>query len=359
MVTPNIAFDFGTLPRDYGDVRAEARSCRSAAALFDFSFMSRLRIEGSGASALIAKLTARRVDDLPSGRIRYAPRIDDAGHVLGDLTIWRLDADCFEVFSGTHAQVADVMAFAGPMVSVRELGSDTAILAVQGPGSLRALCAAGLSESLRELSYFSHMSASIAGVPCRIGRLGYTGERGFEIVLPRDARETVWTQLAEHARPAGFAAADLLRIEAGFILFSNELRFPVSPRELGLDRFAGDPADRTAAQNPEQRVRLLCFRAMSDFEPILWQPSHSDASFPPSSGEIVVTSACRSILTGGVLGLGYALAGPEVPPLRDASGRFRDICEVSLPFYDPTKRIPRGAWSADLSPDRGSLHSFQ
>ena len=83
MVTPNIAFDFGTLPRDYGDVRAEARSCRSAAALFDFSFMSRLRIEGSGASALIAKLTARRVDDLPSGRIRYAPRIDDAGHVLG------------------------------------------------------------------------------------------------------------------------------------------------------------------------------------------------------------------------------------------------------------------------------------
>ena len=352
-------FDTLALPRDFGDVQGEAASCRSAAALFDFSFMSRLRIEGSGASGLIAKLMPRRVDDLPSGRIRYAPRIDQAGHVLGDLTIWRLDADCFEVFSGTHAQVADVKAFAGPMVSVRELGSDTAILAVQGPGSLRALCAAGLSGRLRDLPYFAHMSASIAGVPCRIGRLGYTGERGFEIVLPRDAREPIWALLAEHARPAGFAAADLLRIEAGFILFSNELRFPVSPRELGLDRFAGHRADRTAAQHPQQRVHLLCFRAMSDFEPILWQPSHSDASFPPSSSDIVVTSACRSILTGGVLGLGYALAGPEVPPLRDASGRFRDICEVSLPFYDPTKRIPRGAWSADLSPDRGSLHSFQ
>src|ERR1700726_2617205 len=270
-------FDILALPRDFGDVHAEARTCRSAAALFDFSFMSRLRIEGSGASGLIAKSMPRRVDDLPSGRIRYALRMDHAGHVLGDLTIWRLDADCFEVFSGTHAQVADVKAFAGPMVSVRDLGSDTAILAVQGPGSLRALCAAGLSESLRELSYFSHMSASIAGVPCRIGRLGYTGERGFEIVLPRDARETVWTQLAEHARPAGFAAADLLRIEAGFILFNNAPQFPVSPRELGLDRIAGHPADRTAAQNPEQRVRLLCFRAMSDFEPILWQPSHSGA----------------------------------------------------------------------------------
>ena len=75
--------------------------------------------------------------------------------------------------------------------SVRELSSDTAILAVQGPGRLRALCAAGFAGALRELPYFAHMSASIAGVPCRIGRLGYTGERGFEIVLPRDGLRMV------------------------------------------------------------------------------------------------------------------------------------------------------------------------
>jgi len=355
------SFDLLALRRDFGDVQAEAASCRSAAALFDFSFMSRLRIEGSGASALIAKLTPRRIDDLPSGRIRYALRIDEGGHVIGDLTIWRLEADCFEVFSGTREQVADVKTFDGRTVSVRELSSDTAILAVQGPGSLRALCAAGFAGALRELPYFAHMSASIAGVPCRIGRLGYTGERGFEIVLPRDAREAIWTILAKHARPAGFAAADILRIEAGFILFSNELRFPVSAGELGLDRFAAEPAHQATAEEQKQRVRLLGFRATCDLDPILWQPLRSDASFPPPPGEVLVTSACRSILAGGVLGLGYALAGPDKAQLSDdAAGLFRDIREVSLPFYDPRKRIPRGAWGADLLPERERVrHSFQ
>ena len=70
------AFDVRALTRDFGDVRGEATSCRSAAALFDFSFMSRLRIEGPGACALIAKLTPRRIDDLAAGRIRYALRVD-------------------------------------------------------------------------------------------------------------------------------------------------------------------------------------------------------------------------------------------------------------------------------------------
>ena len=68
----NGGFDIAALRADYGDVRAEAMSCRSAAALFDFSFMSRIRIEGPGANALIATLTPRRIDDLTPGRIRYA-----------------------------------------------------------------------------------------------------------------------------------------------------------------------------------------------------------------------------------------------------------------------------------------------
>ncbi|HEY7248150.1 MAG TPA: hypothetical protein VH678_30165 [Xanthobacteraceae bacterium] len=352
-------FDSLGVARDFGDVQAEAASCRSAAALFDFSFMSRWCIEGSGASALIARLTPRRMDDLPSGRLRYAMRINETGHVIGDLTVWRLGVECFEVFSGTREQVADVKALEGRSVLVRELSSDTAILAVQGPRSLHALCAAGLSRPLRELPYFGHASASIAGVPCRIGRLGYTGERGFEIVLPRGAREAVWSILAEHARPAGFAAADILRIEAGFILFSNELRVPVSAAELGLHRFAGEPAE-TAAEVRDVRVRLLCFQATCAFDPILWQSLDCEASFPPPPGEILVTSACRSVLTGDALGLGYALAHPEKAQLRDAAGLFRDIREVSLPFYDPGKRIPRGAWSADeLHRHDSTLHSFQ
>jgi glycine cleavage system aminomethyltransferase T len=93
-------FDLRALRRDYGDVHAEASSCRSAAALFDFSFMSRIRVEGRAAAELIGALTPRRIDDLPSGRIRYALRVAADGRVLSDLTIWRLGAETFEIFDG-------------------------------------------------------------------------------------------------------------------------------------------------------------------------------------------------------------------------------------------------------------------
>jgi aminomethyltransferase len=347
------AFDVRALTRDFGDVRGEATSCRSAAALFDFSFMSRLRIEGPGACALIAKLTPRRIDDLAAGRIRYALRVDASGRVRGDLTIWRLDRERFEIFTGIGDELAALQAAAGSTASVHDLSSDSAILALQGPASLQALAALSAVEPLRALPYFGHMGSSIAGVPCRIGRLGYTGERGFEIVLPRAEREAIWAILARDARPAGFAAADLLRIEAGFVLFANELRFPVSSAELRLERFAPEPGLAGVARAAERRVRLLCFRAASACEPVLWQPSQSGMPFPPPPGAIVVSSACRSILAGDVLGLGYALAAPWPANLVDAAGQFHDICEVSLPFYDPGKRRPRGGWRDDLLPECG------
>jgi len=346
------AFDVRALTRDFGDVQGEAASCRSAAALFDFSFMSRLGIEGPGACALIAKLTTRRIDDLVPGRIRYALRVDAAGRVRGDLTIWRLDCERFDVCSGIGDELAELQAAAGSTASVHDLSTDTAILALQGPASLKALAAVSEVEPLRALPYFAHMGSSIAGVPCRIGRLGYTGERGFEIVLPRVECEAIWT-----IRPAGFAAADLLRIEAGFVLFANELRFPVSSAELGLERFAPEPGHERVSQPGERRVRLLCFRAACACEPVLWQPSPSGTPFPPPPGTIAVTSACRSILAGDVLGLGYALAAPSAANLVDAAGQFHDLCEVSLPFYDPGKRRPRGGWREDLLPE-GGPHSF-
>ena len=345
-------FDVTALRRDYGDARVEAARCRSAAALFDFSFMSRIRVEGPGSSQLIGTLTPRRIDDLQPGRIRYALRVDAEGRVLGDLTIWRLDAASFEVFSGSGDELATLQSTAGPTASVRDLSSDTAIFAVQGPASLRALTAAGEIESPRTLAYFAHVPAIVAGVRCRVGRLGYTGERGFEIIGPHAARDRIWTVLARQARPAGFAAADILRIEAGFLLFANELRFPVSAAELGLGRFAAGPSSRS-----ERRARLLCFEASCDTEPVLWRPL-GDACFPPPPGSLLVTSACRSVVTNAVLGLGYARAVPGRAHLVDPAGQFREIREVSLPRYDPRKRRPRGGWRDDLLPDIGELHSF-
>src|SRR5262249_56005481 len=140
-------------------------------ALFDFSFMSRIRIEGPGANELIATLTPRPMDDLTPGRIRYALRVAADGRVLGDLTIWRLDAASFEIFSGSDDGLEHLQPPAGSSASVRDLSSETAILAVQGPASLRALSAAGPAAQLRSLPYFAHVPTNIAPVACRLPRL--------------------------------------------------------------------------------------------------------------------------------------------------------------------------------------------
>jgi aminomethyltransferase len=344
MLMFDLGFDLRALRPDYGDVFGEAMSCRSAAALFDFSFMHRIRIRGSRAPALIALLTPRKIADLPVGRIRYALALDARGHVLGDLTVWRLDREGFEIFLPPGNAHAFLQGAAAATASLCDLSSETAIFAVQGPASLRALASLAPAAQLRALPYFGHAEINVSGVACRVGRLGYTGERGFEIVLPRDAREVVWHALAEYARPAGFPAADILRIEAGFALFTNEFRFSVSPQALGLARFASDEETSSANERP---LRLICFQAHCDHEPILWQP-RAEAHFPPRLGTVLITSACRSVTTGGVIGLGYAALPTE--NFADANGQFRDIRRTSLPIYDHTKSRPRGGWRDDLSP---------
>ena len=347
MVTFDVAFNFRALRRDYGDVLAEAASCRSAAALFDFSFMQRIRIRGPRASLLIKTLTPRRMDDLMPGRIRYALAVDALGHVLGDLTVWRLDAQTFDIFVPPGNAFTELQTAADLASSVCDLSKQTAIFAVQGPASLRVLAAVSDAARLRALQYFGHLQTTVAGVECCVGRLGYTGERGFEIVLSRAASDAVWRALAQHARPAGFAAADILRIEAGFPLIGNEFRFPVTAGELGLERFADQ--ERARRSTPRAKpIRLTSFQARCDHEEILWQPAE-DAPFPPDGEDLVVTSACRSIIAGEIIGLGYAAPGGAC--LADPSGRFREIRRVSLPFYDPDKRRPRGGWRDDLSPD--------
>jgi glycine cleavage system T protein (aminomethyltransferase) len=347
MVTFDVAFNFRALRRDYGDIFAEAASCRSAAALFDFSFMQRIRIRGPRATLLIAMLTPRRMDDLLPGRIRYALAVDALGRVLGDLTVWRLDAETFDIFVPPGNTFTELQTAADLTSSVCDLSHQTAIFAVQGPASLRVLAAVSEAARLSALPYFGHLQTTVAGVECCVGRLGYTGERGFEIILSRAASDVVWRALAHHARPAGFAAADILRIEAGFPLLGNEFRFPVTADELGLERFAD--AGSTGRSAPRAKpIRLTSFQARCDHEHILWQPLE-DAPFPPDRENLVVTSACRSAIAGGTLGLGYAMHG--CARLVDPSGQFREIRRVALPFYDPDKRRPRGGWRDDLSPD--------
>lgn len=328
--------DLSGLVRDYGSIDAEARAARTDAALFDFSFMCRARLEGPGCVAGLNRFQGRPVDTLQPGRIAYALRLNETGNVRSDLTIWNLGGGRFEVFSGAPGDIVD-LARSNPAAAVMEdLSATTAVFSLQGPRTpelTATLCRGGLDK----LPYFGCRQSYVAGIPCLVGRLGYTGEKGIEVIADRAVAGELWQRLARHARPAGFGAVDRLRIEAGFILFTNECSLPVRPVELGLERFAPGDAD-------SPRVRLVCFRAEAELDSEPWQPPRPCR--PPEPGGITITSACRTACAGSVVGLGFVPAGEAVDGhvSVDRYAGFGTVTQVPLPLYDPTKQRPRGPW---------------
>jgi glycine cleavage system aminomethyltransferase T len=324
---------------DYGDPIGEAQACRSTCALFDFSFIRSARLQGNGARAAAEAFASRSLAASRENTIAYALRVDADGNALSDLTIWQTAPDVFEIMSGRPEDIASLVAQENRDLHIADLSATRAIYSLQGPDSFAVLHRLGArgSEALR---YFECGALRIADIPCVIGRLGYTGEAGFEIVVAREHAARLWQALADFARPAGFIAADALRIEAGFVLFANELRLPVTPKELGLARFYAGPRLRPST------LKLIAFTAEADKLEWPWQPAANIAP-PAQAGDVVVTSACFSLLAGKVLGLGYVLAATQnETQLRDPAGVFRNVAVTQMPFYDPQKTRPRAAWSA-------------
>jgi aminomethyltransferase len=337
-VTLAMALEGFELTYDFGDPALEAMTCRKDCALFDFSFLECARISGPRARELIERFTGRSMAALEEKHILYALRADSDGRVSADWTVWKTASDSFDVMSGRREDISNLLSRSGPEAVVVDVTGDRAVFAVQGPGSLHALRKLVDVARIEQLQYFTFDHACLAGVPCTIGRLGYTGEAGFEIVAARGHMSALWDALSRHVRPAGFIAADILRIEAGFVLFSNEFRMPVSPSEIGLERFG------RLINSLKPAVKLVSFLADANIQAWPWQPS-SHLQRPSAPGEIAVTSACESIVAGGVLGLGYVLADtlPNAT-LHDPMGAFRNIRLTSRPFYDTQKRRPRAPW---------------
>lgn len=299
--------------------------------------MSRAKVSGPDALKALTSFQNRSIHDMQNKQIRYALRVDAAQRVIADLTIWR-NENSFEVMSGRHRDIADLRAMQNRNLQCKDLTEETSIFAVQGPNTHTALQTLTDGHKLAQLNYFSFESFQVAGISCMIGRLGYTGELGVEIIAPRSESDRLWAALTNQIQPAGFAAIDSLRIEAGFMLFANDLALRPTVSELGVD------PTNTDAQLCD-RFRFICCTAKTEHNPVLWQPTsvHTTA---PDWNEISVTSACFSIVAQSVLVLGFCKPNADLDkPLLDRSGTFTDIRPVSRPFFDPEKSKPRGRFN--------------
>jgi aminomethyltransferase len=195
---------------------------RSAAALFDITPLYKYRIRGPGAARLLDRIATRAVSRAQVGQVLYTPWCDDAGKVLDDGTIARLDGQEFRM-TAAEPNLTWLEQNAHRLeVGIEDVSESTAALALQGPAS-RAILERVADGEVRTLPYFGIAGARLNGAPVEISRTGYTGDLGFELWLRAQDALPVWDALMAAGADYGIAAAgmlalDIARIEAGLML---------------------------------------------------------------------------------------------------------------------------------------------
>ena len=242
------------MPLQYSSALEEHRAVRERAGLFDLSHMGELWVRGPGAVELLNRTFVSDFAKLRIGRAKYTVLCNDAGGIVDDLIVYRLDDEEFMVVpnAANVAAVLQSLQAAAPGVEgvgVEDATASTALIAVQGPRAEEVLVAALEShgshpaevEAVRELRYYAAMRLLVAGVPAVVARTGYTGEDGFELFVPAGLAGDLWdlfTQVGKHAGlvPAGLGARDSLRLEAGMPLCGHELTADTAPSQVGSGR---------------------------------------------------------------------------------------------------------------------------
>ncbi|MFJ4224567.1 glycine cleavage system aminomethyltransferase GcvT [Microbacterium sp. NPDC089695] len=243
--------DFGgwQMPVRYTSDLAEHHAVRQAAGIFDISHMAEFTVRGADAGAYLDYALAGRLSALAVGKAKYSLLLAAAGGIVDDVIVYRLADDDYLVISnaGNRDAVREALSARvdGFAVDAVDVSDDYALIAVQGPNAEAILAAtpgiADVSIPWSEQKYYAWASATFAGAPLLLARTGYTGEDGFELLVPAEHATALWDAVLAAGQghglvPAGLAARDTLRLEAGMPLYGHELGLNTAPAQAGLGR---------------------------------------------------------------------------------------------------------------------------
>jgi aminomethyltransferase len=345
------------MPLRYGSETAEHNAVRKAAGLFDLSHMGELMITGDGAAAALDYALVGEASAIKPGRARYTMICAPDGGVIDDLIVYRLaDSEYMVVANASNAAVVAaelaerVDGPDGRGADVKDRTADYALIAVQGPQAA-AIVGSLTSTDLDQVRYYASYRATIAGSEALLARTGYTGEDGFEIFVGPQAAAPVWEALTEAGGgfglvPAGLAARDSLRLEAGMPLYGNELGRDVTPYDAGLGRVVkldkpGDFVGRAAlAERAEAAPTRVLVGLAGKTRRV---PRHGYSVLWNGEPCGTVTSGAPSPTLGRPIAMAYVTAeiAAEARSATDGDGRLavdiRGSAEpaelVPLPFY--------------------------
>jgi aminomethyltransferase len=335
------------MPLQYAGVMTEHAAVRERVGVFDVSHLGKATVTGPSARAFVDSCLTNALDKIEPGQAQYTMCCDESGGVVDDLIVYLLSDDDLLLIpnAANNAEVVRRLAAAAPeSVRVANAHDDFAIIAVQGPSSDEALSAIGLPV---DHDYMSFTQADVGSVRLTVCRTGYTGERGYELVVPSPAAGTVWDALMAAGEPfgivpCGLASRDTLRTEMGYPLHGQDLSLEITPNQaragwaVGWNKPAFWGRDALLAEKqagPARRLRGLVATSRGI----------------PRPGMVVrIEGADAGVVTSGTFsptlrkGIALALLPPEVDDGSvvevDVRGRAEPFEVVKPPFVRPSTR---------------------
>lgn len=347
-----------SMPVRYSGDLAEHHAVRRAAGLFDLSHMAEILVLGPEAPAALDAALLGELSTTPVGRAKYTLLLNGEGGVLDDLVVYRTGEDRYLVVANAANRevVVDHLRdrAIGFDAQIQDETDDIGLIAIQGPRAQEILLEAEgfaaddedptearFRDLIAGLRNYSFLAANWDGHPVLVARTGYTGEDGFELYAAPEILPRLWAALMDTGRgsglvPAGLAARDTLRLEAGMPLYGHELTALTTPQQAGLGRLvqrgkAADYVGRTAVESPEaEGARVLVGlqaegrRAGREGYPVL-----------DGDREVgVVTSGALSPTLGHPIAMAYVdRASVDAHLAIDVRGTRLPVTTVPLPFY--------------------------
>ncbi len=238
-----IEFAGWSMPIMYTSIIEEHIWTRENIGLFDVSHMGRLEITGSGAAESLSILCTRQIIDMEPNETRYSLMCNSSGGILDDLMVSRLDETEFYIVcnaSNREKIIRHIEENLAPGTTLIDKTFKTAMLAIQGPKVIQMISKLFPGE-LANLPHRKLQAGEFMGIPYIAFRGGYTGEDGFEIVIPATIAPMLWAQLIgitiddeKLIKPVGLGARDTLRLEASLPLYGHELTEEIDPITAGL-----------------------------------------------------------------------------------------------------------------------------
>ena len=339
-----VPFGGWDMPVQYSGTLAEVKAVRTASGIFDVSHMGRIYISGEQATDLLEWVLTGNVAGLREGRARYCLMCNETGGIIDDTIFYRLAEDRYLLIPNAGNRAAAVAwlhrwadeKFPGGC-QIDDLTTATALIALQGPDT-PGLIDGIFESSPSSLRPFAAMETTFQGHPAYVGRTGYTGETGFEIVVAADRAVELWQTLQGlGAVPCGLGARDVLRLEAALPLHGHEIDESTTPIEAGLERFVRFDKEYVGCETLQAQHANGTERKLIGLS--LPGRSAPRAGYPIlAQGRAVgrVTSGSYSPTLDTSIAMGYvesAFAEAGVTLEVDIRGRIAAAQVVEMPFY--------------------------